>query len=491
MTAAAPATSTTAGPTSVLGRAFRVSLALRLVLLFAVASSVLLVALGAGLVWMLRAQLEARDREDIDGKTELVLHVLRELKTAEQIAAHRDRFADIAVGHPHLQIGLRQGSAWLVEPQQDIRSQTDPSGNDHIPHAPRLGTYRLGADIWWLRRVDYIAEPDRAFTAYVGVHVNPAQQLLTRVVRTMLVAGVLGVIASALLGWFVARRGLAPIAKIAREAERVTADRLGELLRAEDAPEEIRGLVASINRMLDRLQASFRTLEEFSADIAHELRTPINNLMLQTQVTLSRERTVAEYQEALYSNLHELEQLQRMVSDMLFLARADRGMVQIKREAVDLAQEAHSVAEYFEPVATEQDQRIDVRGAALAGCDRAMARRALTNLLSNAVRYAPRGATITVDIASHRSGGVSVDVSNPAPPMSAEELQRLFARFARGPDPTAASARASIGEGAGLGLSIVNSIMRLHGGSVTADSTPTGLHFRLVFPSASSDLTQT
>lgn len=468
----------------------RLSLAARLVALFAIGTSLLLLALGAGLAWMVRVQIDARDREEIDGKTAAVMHLLRELKTGAGIEKSAARFADIAIGHPHLQIGLRLGERWLVRPANEIVALVG-DGNDDIPHLPGIGTYRIDADIWWLRRIDFVAAGDRTFVAYVGVHVTPAHNLLERIIGSMLIAGVLGVTASAALGWFIARRGLAPIRAVAQEAERVTAHRLSEPLRVEDAPAEVRGLIVSINRMLARLQGSFRTLEEFSADIAHELRTPISTLMLQTQVTLSRERSVAEYQETLHSNLIELERLQRTVSDMLFLARVDRGMVQLERKTVDLAQEARSVAEFFEPVAAEQGQRIEVRGTGLAACDRAMARRALTNLLSNAVRYAPRGATITVDIAAQPDGGAVVDVINPAPPMSAEELQRLFARFARGTDATTAGATSSFGEGAGLGLSIVNSIMRLHGGSVTADSTPSGLRLRLVFPTAPSDVTQT
>lgn len=461
----------------------RLSLAARLVLLFSVGTSALLLILGTGLTLTLRGQLEARDREEIDGKTEVVLHLLRELESGERISTSIVRFSDVVIGHPHLQIGLREGERWWVRPSPEILAKVGPAGNDDIPHTPRLGTFRVGHDIWWLRRIDFVSSDQRVFSAYVGVHVSPAQELMERLIASMLLAGALGVAASAALGWFIARRGLAPIRVAAREAERVTAQRLGEPLNVTDAPEEVRGLLTAINLMLGRLQDSFRTLEEFSADIAHELRTPLNNLMLQTQVTLSRDRSVAEYQDTLHSNLHELEQLQRMVSDMLFLARADRGMVQIQRESVDLDKEARAVAEYFEPAASEHGQHIETVGAATAACDRAMVRRALTNLLSNAVRYAPRDARIRIELATQASGAVTVDVSNPAPPMSAEELQRLFGRFTRGQQPVAGGATSAV-DGAGLGLSIVDSIMRLHHGTVTADSTAAGVRFRLTFPPA-------
>jgi two-component system heavy metal sensor histidine kinase CusS len=452
------------------------SLAARLVMLFSAATAVLLIMLGVGLAWMLRVQLEARDREELDGKTAVVQHLLRELGSSKRIEEEVVRFAELGIGHSHLQLGLRKGTRWLVTPETGLVAIVDVSGNDDIPHQPRFGRYTIGHESWWLRRLDYVVTDDTTYVAYIGLHVSPAQELLGLLGRTMAFAGVLGGMASAALGWWAARRGLAPLAVIGEAAERVTADRLGQPLRADTAPAEVRGLVVSINHMLERLRESFRSLEDFSADLAHELRTPLNNLMLMTQVTLSQPRGPDEYREALHSNLAELERLQRMVSDMLFLARADKGMIEMKLEPVDLAQEAASVAEFFEAAADEQDQRIEIQGNAIASCDRSMARRAITNLLSNAVRYAPRDSLIQLRLHTNTEQ-VQLTVENAAAAHSTEELHRLFARFARGVDRTAATA-----DSAGLGLSIVDSIMRLHGGSVTADSGAYGLRFTLAFP---------
>jgi two-component system, OmpR family, heavy metal sensor histidine kinase CusS len=454
----------------------RLSLAARLVMLFAAATAVILILLGVGLAWILRVQLEARDREELNGKTEVVQHLLRELGSSSRIEAESARFAELGIGHTHLQLGLRKGTRWLAKPETSIAALIDASGNDDIPHTPRFGRYVIGQSDWWLRRLDYVDADDTTYVAYIGLHVSPAQDLLGLLGGTMAFAGMLGVLGSAALGWWAVRRGLAPLAVIGEAAERVTADRLGQPLRADAAPAEVRGLVVSINRMLERLRESFRSLENFSADLAHELRTPLNNLMLLTQVTLSRPRSADEYREALHSNLAELERLQRMVSDMLFLARADKGMIEMKLEPIDLAQEAASVAEFFEAAAAEQEQRIEIQGNAIAACDRSMARRAITNLLSNAVRYAPRDSLIQLRLHANAEQAQLV-VENAAASHSPEELHRLFARFARGAERPAATA-----DGAGLGLSIVESIMRLHGGSVTADSGAYGLRFTLVFP---------
>lgn len=453
----------------------RSSLALRLALLFALATALLLLALGTGLGLMLREQLEYRDREEIDGKTEVVLHLLRELRAQESIERNVNRVADIVIGHPHLMLALYDGERWLLEPPVGMQGIV---GERQVPLAPKLATHRVDDDLWWMRRVQFTSEDDVRYHAYLGLHVNPTQTLLQRFYLTLLVAGLTGVLASALLGWVVARRGLAPVAAIGREAERLTADRLGTPLRAEDVPAEVRGMVESLNRMLERLKASFRALEEFSADIAHELRTPLNNLMLQTQVTLSRPRTGEEYQDALHSNLGELDQLQRMVSDMLFLARADRGMFPLKLEKVSLDEEARRLTEFFELAASEDGKAISVQGEATATCDRAMIRRALTNLLSNAVRFAPANAHIKVNIEAS-AAEARIAVSNPAPRMSEPELQRLFGRFTRGAHGTPSG---SAVEGAGLGLSIVASMLRLHGGQAMASWQDGEMCFTLVLP---------
>ena len=457
----------------------RLSLASRLTLLFVIGSSLLLLALGILLGLMLRQQLEARDREELDGKTELTEYVFAELETNERIVGSASRFADMAVGHPHLRIGVRDEREWLVVPPPAFRDVMRPTSERPVPIAPGVAMVTLEDGHWWVRRIDFGTADGHRFSAYLALHVDPAQQLVARFRNWLLMAGVLGVLGSGLLGWVVAKRGLAPLAAIGRDAERVTAQRLGPFLRLEDAPDEIRGLVESINRMLDRLGATFKALEEFSADIAHELRTPLNNLMLQTQVTLSRPRSANEYQDALHSNLEELEHLQRMVSDMLFLARADRGMFELKVEPVDLREEADKVAEFFEIAAAETGRTISVAGAGTARCDRAMIRRALTNLVSNAVRYSLPSSSIEVQITQTRIGGCEVQVFNPSLPMTDAELHRLFGRFARGEQGEEA-----LGEGSGLGLSIVASIMRLHGGEATAAAVPRGIRFRLVFRSS-------
>lgn len=454
------------------------TLTTRMVVLFTLGSAILMSAVGYWLYHALQQQLDERDMAEIHGKTEIVAHLLSEIGTPAQLPANLGRFRDISVGHPHITAGVASGGLWLLKPSAAVDIAI--AGHAFLPKltATQIEKLQLGEAEWWVKRIPYRwPQADSSnVDVFLAVDVGESRQILRRHGLTVILAVLLGSLGSGLLALFVARSGLAPLRDIASAAERMTTARLGAPIDIAHAPGEIRGLLESLNRMLERLGESFRSLEQFSADIAHELRTPLNNLMLQTQVTLGRPREVGEYQEVLLTNLAELERLQRMVSNMLFLARAERGMLPVQREEIDLRAEADSLAEFFELAASERAQQIQVSGSANLRADRLLVRRAITNLLSNAVRYAPDTATIQVHIATQEDSAV-LTVSNAGAPIAADTLKHLFTRFARHDDT-----RSRDTDGVGLGLAIVESIMRLHGGSVQASSEGCVITFSLFFP---------
>ncbi len=457
----------------------RSSLAVRLVTLFCCGSVVIMVAVTSSLYHALRMQVEERDAAVIHGKTRIIEHLLDEIGTPDRLDGLVERVRDMALAHPNLSVGLQASGGWLVEPRGDIASVAVRIASEDPQPELNFRTAQVGKSTWWMKRIHHSwpASSARPVDVVVALDVSDSQRLIRGEAVNALLVAVVGSLLSGALAFFVVRRGLAPIARVAERAEQITVQRLGTALPEEDAPTEIRGLAQSINLMLGRLNESFRALEQFSADIAHELRTPINNLFLQTQVTLSRPRDAEEYREALLSNLEELQRLDRMVSDMLFLARADRGVLSVAVEPVDLANEAASVAEYFEPAASEKSQEIVILGHSIVRGDRLMIRRAITNLLSNAVHYAPAGGRIEVNVESAREAAVFAVRNSCSTPIRAEELPRLFGRFARRDEP-----REDDAEGAGLGLAIVESIMRLHGGVAQAESGEFGVRFMLRFP---------
>jgi len=259
-------------------------------------------------------------------------------------------------------------------------------------------------------------------------------------------------------------------------ALKVTAHKLDERMPIDAVPVEMAELAHSLNAMLERLQQDFAKLMEFSSDIAHELRTPISNLLTQTQVSLSQHRDPDTYRDILASNAEEFQRLARMVSDMLFLAKTDHGIQLPNREDVALEDEAKSLLDFYDAVAEDKELRLRVVGAGSVVGDRLMIRRAISNLLSNALRHAhPRTeVALTVETQMH---GTSLCVTNTGDPIDTPDLPRLFDRFYR---VDKARAHPS-SDGAGLGLAITKAIMLAHGGSASVTSSEGTTRFCLQF----------
>jgi two-component system heavy metal sensor histidine kinase CusS len=287
---------------------------------------------------------------------------------------------------------------------------------------------------------------------------------------TLLVTMLFGAACAATLGYAVTRRGLAPVRRIAEAAREITSSRLDRKLDLDDTPAELVEVTNAFNGMLARLEESFSRLSQFSSDLAHELRTPINNLMGEAQVALSRPRSADEYHAVLASSVEEFERLSRMIENMLFLARADHNEMKVSPVRVQARAELDKLAEFYQVVADDSQVRIRCVGDALVYADPILLRRAVTNLLSNALQYSPEGAEVVVEAKGGPNGAASIAVSNPGPGIPSESLSRIFDRFFR-LEPS----RFKTSGGAGLGLSIVRTIMWLHGGSVTAQSDPGGL----------------
>ena len=284
----------------------------------------------------------------------------------------------------------------------------------------------------------------------------------------------LGAFAVLLLAVGVAvHQGHAPLRRITAQIRTIGSDQLHIRLRPETLPEELVELARSFNQMLERIEQVFRQLSHFSADIAHELRTPVTNLMTQTQVALGETRNADEYREILYSNLEEHERMAQMIGDMLFLAKTDNGLLKPGRGPVDLAHEIRELFDFLGAWAEARGVALVLEGEAVSPGDRLMLRRALSNLLGNAIRHTDTGGTVRVGLAS-QAGQIQVSVENTGSVIPAEYLPRVFDRFFR-IDP----ARQHHGEGAGLGLAIVKSIVEAHGGRISVDSGNGLTRFRI------------
>lgn len=318
-----------------------------------------------------------------------------------------------------------------------------------------------------------------ALTLTLALDTAHHERFLYRFRMTLWLFVACAVMLMGLLGWVSARRGLAPLRAMRERAATVTAHSLDRRLSVKAVPPELAELALTLNEMLERLEDAFQRLSDFSADLAHELRTPVSNLMMQTHVALSLPRDADGYRAILESNSEEYERLARMISDMLFLAQAENGLVLVHQEVVDLAHEVRQLFDFYELLADEKRIDLQLRGEGALNGDRLMLRRALGNLISNALRHTPVGGTISVEI--DRDGArLRIQVRNTGEPVAAAHLARFFERFYRA-DP---ARQHEAGEGIGLGLSITRAIVRAHGGEVSAASSDGLTSFSLYFPNS-------
>ena len=282
---------------------------------------------------------------------------------------------------------------------------------------------------------------------------------------------VAAVVAGGLLaGWgsfWRVRCELKPLLNLAQQTEAMDVRQPGQRLHLAEPAQELRPLIDQFNGLMQRVESTYAQLEGFNADVAHELRTPLATLMGQTEVALSRERTSAELAAVLESNLEELQRIAAIVNDMLFLAQADRGTKARRGAPVSLAQVVAQVLDFHEAPLEDAGLSVAVQGDATVAVDEPLIKRALSNLLGNAIRYAEPGSVLKVSIEAQPQGTVALAVENRGAAIPPEYLSRLFDRFFR------ADAARSDAETPhhGLGLSIVAAIARMHDGNTLAVSS--------------------
>jgi two-component system heavy metal sensor histidine kinase CusS len=301
--------------------------------------------------------------------------------------------------------------------------------------------------------------------------------MLSEFRQRIYLAVLLAFLISAVLGYALLRRGLRPLRRMAAHAADITPARLDSRMNSEDTPVELQQLSDAYNAMLDRLANGYQRLMQFSADLAHEIRTPVGSLMGHCQVALRQARSADEYQALLASNLEELERISRMVESILFLARADEAQAVPERQPLCLREELERIGEYFEGLAEERQLALHTSGDATVDADPLLLRRALSNLVANAIRYADAGSDILMRVVS-APGECRIEVENQGPVLTDAALGKLFDRFYRGD-----ASRHQSSDSNGLGLAIVAAIMQLHGGTVSVKQPRPGrICFALVFP---------
>jgi len=461
------------------------SISLRLGLLFAAIAAGVFGVVDAYLYRTLAAQMAQRDDDDLLNKGALVRQLLRTLPAGGRMPQEQlQAVLAPVIGQEgvRLHVALPDGQVLVSTVEDELRLPAHASvplarvpGPEDIVEVDGEPAPAHVLDML----ADYGGQGARTQVRVLLLRAHSDRLAILQHYRVDLLTALGGgTLLAAALGFWAVRSGLRPLRGMAAKANDIHTHHLNTRLDPAGMPAELREMATAFNAMLDRLEEGVQRLSGFAADLAHDLRTPINALMMQTQVALGQERSADEYQFLLASNQEEYERLSRMIENTLFLARAENAQLALSREQLDVGRELAQIADYFELLAEDRGVRLTV-GAMPAQplfADPVLLRRAVNNLMSNAVTYTPPGGQVRLDV---RTEGpwITVVVGNSGDGVPSFDLERVFDRYYQA-DPARAS-----GSSVGLGLPIVRVIMQLHGGSAHAEIHPgADTVFSLRFP---------
>lgn len=462
------------------------SLTLRSAMLFALVAALVVSGAGGYLYGAMRQEMTTRSDLQVTGRVEYYRHLLSQRFPLDRLTANTGLFENMLGNEQDVLIFQQPGQRPLINVNPAKLSlppmTPTPVGVPQRLSAVQSGQTEQGVPLRAVSALVRLEDGTLLQISAAHVMINE-QKMLARYLWRIVAAVVVAFILIALLGYWVMRRGLQPLWRMAAQAAVITPNTLSTRLSEQGAPKELQQLTRSFNAMLDRLNEGYQRLTQFSADLAHEIRTPVGALMGHCQVALYQARSVEEYETLLSNNMEELERISRMVENILFLARAGEGQAVLNYQRLDVTQQLQRVADYFEGLAEERGITLVCRGEGLCTADAMLFQRALSNLVSNAIRYADENSEIQLQAVSQANGGLMIQVINQGPPISPTHLDKLFDRFYR-----ADAARSAGSHASGLGLAIVRAIMTLHGGTAHAhcaagDNTAL-ITFSLVFPVA-------
>jgi two-component system heavy metal sensor histidine kinase CusS len=457
------------------------SITLRLALLFAAVAVITFAAVGAFLNGALVQRMQSHDDADLIAKARLVRHILDHTPSLEALEADPDPMQFAVYGDEGFLLRLRTTDGRiLVQTSQPSRPLPESSG---VP----LGQAITADDVLDWQPAVGAGRVVTAMALVGAAHATPVQVTVARALpggsilvkdyaKDLVVAVCIGAVLVAGLGLVIVRQGMRPLRSVIAKANAISTHRLNTRLSVEETPAELHELGTAFNAMLDRLEEGVQRLSGFAADLAHDLRTPINTLMVETQVALAHPRGADEYQALLASNTEEYERLARMIENTLFLARVDNAQMALRRETLSAEKELERIRDYFEGLAEDGGVTLEVAAIDVSvSADPILLQRAVSNLVSNAIRYTPRGGAVRL-LAHAKPQGLDIVVENSGPGIAPEHLAHIFERYYRA-DP----ARSASSHSAGLGLAIVRAIMHLHDGDVSVQSIEGRTTFTLRF----------
>ncbi|MEI7297962.1 heavy metal sensor histidine kinase [Paraburkholderia tropica] len=445
------------------------SISRRLAVMFSAAAIVVFTLVGLGLTLFLRAELDAGLKDSLEARAAIARELIARTTS-------KNEWPVVQAKIDHIIPDERNLGFYVYSRDSNFQYQT--SAVRPMPHGEDRYERLTSSGQGLLARKQLIpangSRPDLVLVSYINC--RPSDRTTYAFMLALAVIFLVASIVISAIGYSVTRLGLKPLRRLSEEASALRPDRRNERLRAEGLPVELVTLTTSFNGALERIDVAQARLEGFNADVAHELRTPIANIIGQAQVALTRERSNEALESVVSSVLEEGERMRVIVNDMLFLARADQGELATERGSASLAEEVAHTLDFLEATFDDAEVTATVSGDAQVSANTSLLRRALVNLLVNASQHATHGTEIRVVITSGDQFG-EIAVANRGVPIPQSVIDRLFDRFYRGE-----ASRKNVYGNHGLGLSIVKAIAEMHQGSVFARSADGWNEFGLLLP---------
>jgi len=433
----------------------------RLTLWYAAILAVILILFSAAVYYLMGEHLLSRMDSTLRAELNAIDEELEESSTTTRLSARLHR----RFGHyEHVFFDVRYRDSNVPLFSRHLGTAPFPARQAVTENTGDVSTYQSPDGNRWRIASTVIPGPSGPMVARVAASLAGDEHERRELLGTLLLIGPLALIGAFAGGYVLARRALAPVDRMTREAQAITAHRLDRRLEVSSPHDELGRLASTLNDMIARLQNSFAHMQRFTADAAHELRTPVTIIRSEAEVALRTTRTVEEYRHSLETLLEEVSHLTHLADQLLYLCREDAGTSQMMRETVALDQLVSEVSGHMRALADEKGINLiwNKHETCRMQGDPERLRRVLFNLLSNAIKFTPAGGTVSVSL-DCPNGQLELVVADTGPGIPAEQLPRVFDRFHR-----INAARES--GGTGLGLAISRAIVESHHGSIMIDS---------------------
>lgn len=461
------------------------SITFRLTMLYTLTAFCILVITALALYWIFTARLEKDNVQFLKNNILIVQELIQKHETDIPVGLHEEVVIEPPLNNYYTRILDENGKTIIETPDMqklipsDVFSDITPTmpGEDLTKYyeTTRVKHHRQRYFVLMTGFVKGAQSPHRVIQ--IAKDITNEQNLIIDYRQSILDVLLIGVLFSAAIGIMVTHEALKPIHDMTVSTQRITIAQLKERINPALWPRELSVLAVAFNEMLDRIEEGFLRLSQFSADLAHELRTPIAKLMGEAEIILSRPRSNDEYREVIESSLEELQRITYMIQNLLFLASAENPQTVLNCVSVDVEHVMHDICDFYEAAAEEKNIKLTYSGKATIRADSLMLRRAISNLVSNALQYSLPGGMIILSVYQDEQH-VYITVKDTGIGIAPEHIPYLFNRFYR-----TDSARSQRSGGTGLGLAIVKFIMDLHKGTVTVESQiGQGTLVTLMFP---------